>query len=439
MNTYRVRRPCRRCGCGYRYNDDGSTNVEQTAAVQFMRGVRRGQTEGGAAAAVHKYAALNGLLNSLSDSGGAVTLHGGACNWQVATDLTASTSRHPHVSDLIERGHVKPVHSPSKSRRKVEPSCLTGDTPASRTAHFGFLYNALPTSLPHAPPTIAAQTRPTSHPKLADERMEQSLLNESINDSALADATIDTLTVQSCRHLPLDHPLTPKLLDSPSVNLRRPRVFIDWIISVAANSASMYGFGYLVWCKNSPTPPASLTTSPYLPVPILNPFASQQGYGVVGRGSMLIDNAITTLVMTTLVVVIQGFLVSLAVSRAHRPPIHPATVGRPLSYFSSWRYRTVGSRIVYTLLQFAAPWILFVLVAMCVLCGAVGGGLGECSLETETAIWLKVVWCVPFYATLYPLVNVGAINVNNLKDARLQRYIETVREQHAKGDIDLAV
>ena len=272
--------------------------------------------------------------------------------------------------------------------------------------------------------------------------MEQSLLNGSINESADdsggADITLDTLTVQSCRQLPLDHPLTPQLVDSPSTNLRRISVLIDWIGSVALNSASMYGFGYLVWCKNSPTPPAHMTSSRYLPVPILNPFASQEGYGVVARGSMLVDNAITTLVMAALVVIIQGTLLSLSVSRALRPPIHPAAVGRPLSYFSLWRYRTTGPRILYTLLQFAAPWILFVLVAMCVLCGAVGGGLGECALETETAIWLKVVWCVPFYFTLYPLVNVAATNINNLSDERLRRYIDTVRKRRAKGDIDVA-
>ena len=272
--------------------------------------------------------------------------------------------------------------------------------------------------------------------------MDQSLLSGSINDSAddsvATDVTLDTLTAHSCRQLPADHPLASQLLDSPAANHRRPRVLVDWLGSVALNSASMYGFGYLVWCKNSPTPPPHMTASHYLPVPILNPFASQEGYGVVGRGSMLVDNAITTLVMTTLVVIIQGTLLSFGVSRALRPPIQPAVVGRPLSYFSLWRYRTLGRRILYTLLQFAAPWILAVLVAMCVLCGAVGGGLSECALETETAIWLKVVWCVPFYFTLYPLVNVAATSVHNLSDARLQRYIDTVRKQHAKRDIDLA-
>ena len=238
--------------------------------------------------------------------------------------------------------------------------------------------------------------------------------------------------------LPANHPLTPQLLDSPSTNLRRPRVLIDYIGSVVLNSASMYGFGYLIWCKNSPTPPPDMTDSRYLPVPILNPFASQRGYGVIGRGSMLVDNAITTLVMTTLMILIQGALMQLAVSRALRPPIHPATVGRPLSYFTAWQYRSTAMRIVYTLLQFSAPWVLLVLVLMCVLCGAVGGGLGECTLEVNTAIWLKVVWCAPFVATLYPLLATAAINVNNVADERLRRYIDTVRKQHAKGDIDMA-
>ena len=198
------------------------------------------------------------------------------------------------------------------------------------------------------------------------------------------------------------------------------------------------GRRYLVWIKNSPTPPPELTSSSYLPVPILNPFASQRGYGVVARGSMFIDNAITTLVMATLVVIIQGTLLSLGVSRALRPPIHPASVGKPFSYFTLWRHPSLVKRIAYTLLQFALPWIVVVLLALCVLCGAVGGGLGECALETETAIWLKVVWCVPFYFTLYPLVNVAATSVDNLADGRLQRYIDTVRKRRAKGDIDLA-
>ena len=81
--------------------------------------------------------------------------------------------------------------------------------------------------------------------------------------------------------------------------------------------------------------------------------------------------------------------------------------------------------------------VLLVLVVMCVLCGAVGGGLTECQVEAETAIWLKVVWCVPFLITLYPLLATAATNVQNLSDERLRRYIVTVRKQRAKGDIDM--
>ena len=266
------------------------------------------------------------------------------------------------------------------------------------------------------------------------------LLDGSLDDStaAASDITLDNLTPNSLRHLPLTHPLTPQLLDSPSTSLRRPSVLFDYLGSVALNSASMYGFGYLVWCKNSPSPPPSMSESPYLPVPVLNPFASQQGYGVVGRGSMLVDNAITTLIMTTLIILIQGAMMQFGVSRALRPPIHPHSVGRPLSYFSLWQYRSTGQRILYTLLQVAAPWILVVLVGCCVLCGVVGGGLGECQVEAETAIWLKVVWCVPFLLTLIPLLVVAATNVNNISDEKVKRYIETVRKQRAKSDIDLA-
>ena len=170
---------------------------------------------------------------------------------------------------------------------------------------------------------------------------------------------------------PSTPPTTPRL---PSTNLRRPSVLFDYLGSVALNSASMYGFGYLVWCKNSPSPPPSMSESPYLPVPVLNPFASQQGYGVVDRGSMLVDNAITTLIMTTFIILIQGAMMQFGVSRALRPPIHPHSVGRPLSYFSLWQYRSTGQRILYTLLQVAAPWILVVLVGVvcCVVWWVVG-------------------------------------------------------------------
>ena len=43
-----------------------------------------------------------------------------------------------------------------------------------------------------------------------------------------------------------------------------------------------------------------------------------------------------------------------------------------------------------------------------------------------------------FLLTLIPLLVVAATNVNNISDEKVKRYIETVRKQRAKSDIDLA-
>ena len=208
--------------------------------------------------------------------------------------------------------------------------------------------------------------------------------------------TLDTLTVDECRHLPADHPLTPLLFDSPSASFRRPRAQLDYVTCVLINAASMYGFGYLTWCLHSPTPPLSVSPTAYLPVPILSPYAHQDGYGVVSRGSLLTDNVITTIVLTAGLTIIHGTVMQSLASRGRRPLIHPQLIGPPLSYLSVWRYSGLGWRVLCVWTQLGAPAVLLSLLFCCGLCAAVGGGMRECAVEADTALWLKAAWTVPY-------------------------------------------
>ena len=229
-------------------------------------------------------------------------------------------------------------------------------------------------------------------------------------------SSLSSLTPSTLRSLSLSDPLTSLLLHSPSSSLLLPRALLDWLFSIGLNLAINYGVGFLEW----------RLAHAASPVPLVNPWAEEEGRWT--RGSLLVDLLATCLITILLMTAIQGTLLQLEVSRAYRRPIHTAAIGRPFSYLQALRHPRLGQRIARLELQLGLPalgvtWLLVLLV-----CAGLREGLA-CSVDSGTAMWLKLTWVLCFVSLYYPLLVVGSINTSTLSDKRMQQYIDRVRQK----------
>jgi hypothetical protein len=236
----------------------------------------------------------------------------------------------------------------------------------------------------------------------------------------LLPSSLESLTPTSLRALPFPSPLSSRLFHSPFSSLSTPRSIVDYVFTLGINAGIAYGVGWLQWRLRYPDSP----------VPVISPFAEEGGRW--SRGSLFLDLFGTLAIMTVLITVLQGSILQLEVSRAMRRPIHASTLSiRPFSFFPALLLPALMSRIRRILLQFTLPCILITWLFCVILCAGVGGGIGSCSLDSDTTLAVKIAWTVSFLALYYPLLVVGSINSAVMADARLTGYINKVREKEA--------